>query len=261
MPFVTLLSDFGTRDASVAITKGILYQIVPGLILTDISHNVTPFSKEEAAYLLVTTYKNFPEGTVHLVLADLLGSTRPRLILAQDSGYFFIAPDNGVLPLAFGRQPRDSRLGAEFAPKAQFSDWIKKAGSLILDCLNIPGGLPGHLAPVNLDEKKSAVQRIEDDNTISCNVVHIDHYENIILDCTLDEFEQKRRGRTFEVKLKHTETLDRIHDRYTDVREGEVLCRFNSAGRLEVSVRNGKAAGLLGVRIGSPNNEIKIVFQ
>ena len=77
----------------------------------------------------------------------------------------------------------------------------------------------------------------------------------------LKQFEEQRRGRTFELQLKRTERISRISGSFTEVREGDVFCRFNSAGALEVGIRNGDASRLLGIRLGSINNEIKLVFQ
>ena len=259
MPFVTLLSDFGLKDASVAIVKGLLYQTVPNVLITDISHEVKPFEPAEAAYMLQTSFKNFPTGTIHLVLAEMFGSVRHRIILAEVGGHFFLSADNGILPLALGKT--QYRLCKEFVSAVQFSDWVREAGTIIAAISEHPESaitqFPA-IEPFNI----SAVQNDStNESHIDCSAIHIDHYQNIVVGFTRQEFELKRNGRSFEIQFKKTETIDRIVQSYSEVRDGDVLCRFNSTGHLEICVRNGKAAGLLGIRIGSPNNEIKIVFK
>ena len=104
MACITLLSDFGLQDASVAIAKGILMQHAPGLPIFDISHDIKPFHSGQAAYLLSSAYKNFPAGTCHILLFDLFSETNPRLVLCEHMDSYFLAPDNGLLPLALGNE-------------------------------------------------------------------------------------------------------------------------------------------------------------
>src|SRR5918996_3383045 len=94
---VTLLTDFGDRDYFVASMKGVILNINPQARLVDLSHRVSPYQIEEAAYLLKSSYRYFPDGTVHVAVVDPgVGSAR-RPLLVSTSRYFFLAPDNGLL--------------------------------------------------------------------------------------------------------------------------------------------------------------------
>src|SRR5207244_155930 len=94
---VTLLTDFGERDYFVASMKGVILNINPQARIVDLSHQVRPQQVDEAAYLLKSCYRYFPEGTVHVVVVDPgVGSAR-RPLLVTSSRYYFVAPDNGVL--------------------------------------------------------------------------------------------------------------------------------------------------------------------
>ncbi len=261
MPIVTLLSDFGLKDASVGIAKGILYQVCPGILLTDISHEAKPFQIEEAAYLLGVTYRNFPPGSINFILSDLYGGVSNRLILAREKDWFFLCPDNGVLPLALGKNPDFCWLYQELPQTATYSDCIRLAGNAIAALSKDPNGFTQNLKHWEPWRPAANAKASATDTEVDCKVLHIDHFENIVLNYTRKEFEDQRRGRIFEVRLKKTEVINRISNSYSDVREGDVLCRFNSAGHMEICVRNGRAAGLLGIRLGSTNNEIKIVFE
>lgn len=259
MALITLLSDFGIRDPSVAIAKGILLQSVPEATLVDISHGVTPFSSRQAGYLLGACFRDFPENSVHLVLVNIFDRGPLPLILCRDSGQWLIGPDNGVIPMAIGHRPEHYWLAVPASDTSTFVDWLKIAANFIALVVRpdfSPDGLPAY----NL-QKSDLGELIPEGTQPNCEVVHIDHYGNVILNINQKQFEEQRRGRTFELQLKRTERISRISGSFTEVREGDVFCRFNSAGALEVGIRNGDAARLLGIRLGSINNEIKLVFQ
>ena len=74
------------------------------------------------------------------------------------------------------------------------------------------------------------------------------HFENVIVNITREEFEQRRKGRSFRIVFKRDEVIDKISETYADVGEGEKLALFNSAGYLEISIQKGNAAGLFGLQ-------------
>jgi S-adenosyl-L-methionine hydrolase (adenosine-forming) len=264
MQIVTLLSDFGTQDASVAIVKAGLYQAIEGVVIADVSHEIRPFHREEAVYVLKASYDSFPKGSVHLVLVDLFYAVRPKLVWYEADGHVFLAPDNGILYEVFRGDSVDCMVYDGFAPSVQFTDWVRKCAQVIIAPRGkvgeaAEGWKPGRMtAPV---VGKDARTDAAEDNTLVCDVLYVDHYQNITLNCTQIEFEEKRRGRIFELRLQKSDVIDRISAAYGDVRDGDLLCRFNSSGFLEVSIRNGRAAQILGISPGSPNNDIKIEFK
>ena len=97
-----------------------------------------------------------------------------------------------------------------------------------------------------------------------CYVIHIDRYENIVLNITKEEFEAAANGRPFSIDLIRNETITTISEHYNSVRPGEKLCRFNSAGYLEVAINKGNASKLFGMKVirerHKPHNTIKINF-
>jgi len=96
---ITLTTDFGLSDPFVGIMKGVILGIAPDAQLVDITHGVRSYDILEAAFIIDSAYRYFPEGTVHIVVADPgVGSGR-RPIVAAVNGHTFVAPDNGVLSL------------------------------------------------------------------------------------------------------------------------------------------------------------------
>ena len=263
MSCITLLSDFGLQDASVASAKGILMQHVPGVPVIDITHLIEPFQLQQAAYLLATSYNSFPKGSIHILLFEIFSEKKPRLVLAEKDGHYFLSPDNGLLSIAFGNSLEKVWKCFELNPPAIFKDWLHELGIIAADLINNKMPRPG-MEPYDLKVASKNSKPAVDANYIECQVLHIDRYENVIINLTRSLFEEVRQGRNFSLQFMRDEEIREISTHYNDVREGEKLCRFNSAGYLEIAINHDKAASLLGLRIAGANalyHTIKIFFE
>jgi S-adenosylmethionine hydrolase len=113
-------------------------------------------------------------------------------------------------------------------------------------------------------EVKNPLRPRMTDNFIEGQIIFIDHFENIIVNITKDEFEEKRRGRDFMIVFRHGDKIEKISDHYSNVPEGEKLALFNSAGYLELAINKGNAAGLLGLSgftEKSQNAQNRLIYQ
>ena len=76
-PTIVFMTDFGVVDDSVAICKGVMYSIAPGLRIVDLTHQVTPFSILDGARFLYGATPYYAPGTVFVVVIDPgVGSAR-----------------------------------------------------------------------------------------------------------------------------------------------------------------------------------------
>ena len=109
-PTIVFMTDFGTANDAVAICKAVMLQIVPDVRIMDITHQVTPFSIEEAARDLYGVTPYYPEGTVFIVVVDPgVGTSRKAIVVKSKRGQLFVLPDNGIItPVA----DRDGIKGA-----------------------------------------------------------------------------------------------------------------------------------------------------
>jgi len=257
MPFITLLSDFGLHDPTVAIVKGVFMQHFTDEVI-DISHEVGIFNVRQAAYICSTTYKNFPEGTCHVLLFDLFSGSVPRLLLSEFNGHYFLSPDNELLSLALGAIPENTWLCYELSAGNTFIDWLHAAGNIIrqLNTDKYSLKLPRH----KLQEGIPVGPFIKP-NEILCEVLHTDHYENVVINITKQELEKTANQRPFQLQFMRVEEITEISGNYSMVRAGYKLCRFNSNGYLEICINRGKAASLFGLRAGGKHNDIKIIFE
>ncbi len=256
MASVTLLSDLGLQDASAGIVKGILYSTVPQVHVTDITHEVAPFSVSQAAYILGSVYDSFPQGTVHLVLTDVFYTSGAVMLLASYAGHYFLVPDNGVLPLALGTVPDESWLCYGPVDEDVFDAWVSAAAAIIARlAISAPAGM-------GLQPRIPYVMDIEaprDGDTVRCRILYIDNFGNIVTDMTHSRFEKLEGGRGFSISIG-VDSITRISAYYADVPRGDALCRFNGKGYLEICVHRGNASALLGFRVGGLYNDIKIQF-
>ncbi len=216
----------------------------PEASVVDISHDVAWYDLRQASYLLLSSYKNFPAGAIHIVAVDVLAGSPPRMLLAEKDGYWFLAPDNGLLPLAFDGEISNTRLCAGFAPPVVFRQWYEKLGE-------VAGAiLAGDVARFGAYVVKNAPRIVQPKligTGIECNILYVDHYENVVLDITKTQFEDFVQRRPFKIRLLRARDITVVSNNYNDVPPGEPLCRFNGAGFLEIAVNRSSAAASLGL--------------
>jgi len=227
-------------------------QYAPDAAFVDISHRVAPYDLQQEAYLLLSAYKHFPQGSVHLLLVDVFGGEVPRMLLAEKEGYFFIAPDNGLLPLAFGKELENTRLCLECNKPYLFSKWINIAGEIIQALRQNPGKLA--LKQYEIKEMRRLLQPQIVPFGIDSNVLYIDRYENVVLNITKSQFEEIVKDKPFKIKIMRMQDISTISNNYYDVPDGAPLCRFNDAGFLEIALNHAPAASLLGLSHGNGGN-------
>lgn len=260
MSCVTLLTDFGLQDATVASAKGVLMQHVPQSSVIDISHQVIPHQVMQAAYLLLSAYKNFPSGTCHLVLVNVFYDKNPCLVLYEAENQYFLAPDNGFLSLAFNATTAYKCY--EWTKDATFKNWMEAVGQTIKHIQTSSRENVYEL--ITLQKATDSFAPKINADSAECKVIHIDRYENVIVNITRTQFEQAAKGRNFRIEYIRGDAITTIQNSYAEVRKGERLCRFNSAGFLEIAVKDGNAAGLFGLQLYQEQhliyNTIKIVF-
>lgn len=240
---VTLLTDFGTRDPYLAEMKAILVSAVDGLTIIDVSHDVEPGNVMMAAYILGRTWWRFPSGTVHLVVVDPGVGTNRRAIAGQYRGHSFVGPDNGV----FGEILRDADV-VELSVPADASrtfhgrDVFAPAASRLLrrEPLTRLGGV------INDPRQLELQAPIVESEQIVGQVVHVDRFGNLITNLSA---EATRGAIAFTVCGVTTGALRRT---FGDVCTGQIVAYLGSGGTLEVGVRDGSAAQVLGADVGTP---------
>jgi S-adenosylmethionine hydrolase len=248
MPILTLTSDIGHKDFLVGAVKGQILQVNEGFNIIDISHELTPFNYSQAAYVCRNAIRNFPDESFHMILMNLF-HTRPEYLLLAKYGTQYIGiADNGLLTMILEGLPEEV-IGIQL-DKTQNRNTLycaKVLAQVFTDLLSGQPmnklGDPGHSIQV-----KNPLRPLLGNNYIEGQIIFIDHFENVIVNITREDFEEQRKGRSFKIVFKRDEVIDQISETYADVNEGEKLALFNSAGYLEIAINKGNAAGLFGLQ-------------
>ncbi len=246
MAIVTLTTDFGTTDYYVGAIKGAMLTRFPQLNIIDISHNIKSYDIVQAAYTLKNCYKNFPIGSIHIISVNNFYAENPIFFVLKHNGHYFIGPDNGVFSLLFDELPKNIRRlpfnkKNQFPLKDLFADTVRHfAAKQKLEEIGLPAqGIT----------QRFSLQPVMSPDQIRGSVIHIDNYENVILNITKELFERVWRGRNFALYFKRFDPITKLCSHYHEVPVGDILCLFNSANFLEIAINTGKAGSMLGLQI------------
>ena len=251
---VTLLTDFGTRDAFVGIMKGVMLSLDPTLRLIDLTHEIPAQAVDVGALVLRSAVPYFPDGTVHLAVVDPGVGTARGAIAVRTERALLVGPDNGLLApaaaalggaravhaidnQALWRRPVSRTFHGRdvFAPAAAH---LARGGALAAlgaarDGL-MDAGLPEVV--VTADGARGAV-------------VHVDGFGNLLTNIdrrALDAF----RDLPLSVRVAEMVTVP-LRATYGDVATGQLVALWSSWDTIEIALRDGSAAARLGVGRGA----------
>ena len=263
-PIITLTTDFGLNDHYVGAVKGVILDINPDAQIIDICHSVQAFDVLDGALSIAQAYSYFPAGTVHVVVVDPGVGTARRPIILSTERHHFVAPDNGVLSLIYGReervhvrhvtgehyflQPLSNTFHARdiFAPVAAYLAKgvdSEKFGEEIEDFVRFNAPRP---KPV-------------DQKTLRGVVLKVDRYGNMITNITPEDAPMifGENPSPFKIVVGKREITE-IKNVYADGAPGEVFAILGSMGYLEISANRAAAAQLVGSGKGT---EVNILLE
>lgn len=246
MHIITLTSDWNNDDYYVASLKGKLLTQCPDALIVDLSHKVEPFKSAEAAFLVRNSFRNFPEGSIHIIAVNSEPENGKLLLAASIAGHYFICADNGILGM-LGESEPDQIVSIAQNTNMQDSSFTSISVFADVAC-RLAGGIPLEKLGDRLDEFEipAPLKPTLGENNLIGSVIYIDTYQNAITNISREFFERTGKGRSYTiyVQSKHN-VLHKICKKYNEVTDGELLALFNSLGLLEIAIRNGNAAGLL----------------
>ncbi|MCS6974308.1 MAG: SAM-dependent chlorinase/fluorinase [Cyclobacteriaceae bacterium] len=250
MAIVTLLTDSGENDHYAAAIRARILSINPGIKIVDITHRIPPFHIAHAAFVLRSVFRDFPQGTVHLVGVHATGNPDDKPIALQLEDHFFVGSDNGLFGLISEKMQQNLvELNAINPVATTFPerDILAPAAAKLASGVPISSlGKPLSLFKKMIDRQAKATKK-----QIVGNVIHVDYFGNLITNIHKETFDILSRDKVFTVQAG-TEKFRKIHSQYSDVEEGECVLLFNALNLLEIAINKGNAAELLGLEYGSP---------
>jgi S-adenosylmethionine hydrolase len=242
-PIITLTSDFGTDDFYVAAMKAVLLQYCRDAQLVDITHEIARHDIAGGSFTLERALAVFPSGTVHLAVIDPGVGTDRRMLIAECNGSWIVCPDNGLITWTKQRQT----MGRFFA-----IDWRPDRPSNTFHGRDVMAPIAGQLA--SGAQAAAFGHEIADPLMLGLypaiswqngRVIHLDHFGNATTNIPAELID----NRNLHWHVGH-HAVGKLRQTYGDVAPGQPLALIGSSDLLEIAVREGSAAELLGIRIG-----------
>lgn len=246
MPLVTLSTDIGQQDFIVGAIKGQLFATISSVQVADISHQLPQLNYAHAAYICKNAIQFFPENTFHIILINVFENPVHHFVIAQYQNQYLICPDNGIITMIMNEKST-TIAHLHLKDAKNILQITQQIAHTIQQLTN--GKLLSELSIINQPiVEKSMLKAMIGINWIEGQILFIDHFENVIINITKNEFEQERKGRNFKIMFKRNEVIETISDNYTSVNEGDCLAWFNASNYLELSMNKGNIAGLFGLQ-------------
>lgn len=262
---VALLTDFGLIDHYVGVMKGVILSRAPHVTIVDISHQVSPQNVHEAAFLLWSAYRFFPEGTIFVAVVDPGVGSERNILCVKAHGYFFLSPDNGLLKyvLAELKKPQIFSVTNKnlYLPEVSSTfhgrDIFAPAAAHLANGLSLsklgetvkPETRPENFLTLDLQKQKQ----------VKGAIIYIDRFGNLVTNIRLEKLSRVNELRQCRMQISNTSTRNRpkktVHyfsPTYTAAPTQTPFMIVGSSGLLEISIKNRGAAKALGARVGTP---------
>ena len=259
MAILSLLTDFGLQDPFVGVMKGVILGIAPDAALVDLTHAIARHDVAAGARALAHAVPSFPPGSVHLAVVDPgVGSTRAALAIQAQGPQWLVGPDNGLLGWA-----ADALGGAQMVVQLDRPQFHLPKPSPTFHGRDIFAPVAAHLArgvplaavgtPVAQWIHLPVSQPLTTSDGLRAHVVHVDVFGNLLTDLSATRLQTWLAGRsphavTWAVGPCHWR---RLAQTFSDVEEGAPVAYVGSDGWVELAVRNGNAANVLGAAAGA----------
>ena len=265
MSVITLTTDFGIKDHYVGSVKGALFNELENVNIVDISHNISPFNIVEAAYIVENSYKNFPEGSIHIIGVDSEKTIEQSHLVIKLDNHFFICANNGIMSL----------LASKINPEKIIEINIHNDKVTTFSVIDVFVKIAAHIyRGGSIDLVGNQVFKLkelynlnpilnEKSNEISGNVIYVDNYDNVVTNISKKTFIEFGKSRSFEINARNYIFKEIVSSygnaiRFDIKKEnrkeiGKKIALFNKSNYLELSIYKsnpetfGGAASLFGL--------------
>jgi S-adenosylmethionine hydrolase len=254
MQILTLTSDTGLQDYYVASLKGAILKMMPEVQIVDISHSIKPFDVASAAFQLQCCFRDFPEGTIHLIGVDSEPLIQPPEYSDASSfvssfptvmkfnNQYFISNDNGFFgaflddkaPQELWRYTVDLNnvLELKYPMKNCFVPLAKR----IID----NDSMSKYTEAVNKYKKALIPKAVIEEYIVRGIIIHIDSFGNLITNISKADFERLPSNAPYSIKFANEKYyIDHISETYNTVQQGERVALFNENNLLEIAINRG----------------------
>ena len=258
-PLISLLSDFGLRDPSAAIMRGVVLGIAADARIVDISHEVRKFAIRDGALLLWCALPYLPVGFHVAVVDPGVGTARLPIALATGRGDVLVGPDNGLLVAAAMKLDGISAvhvLESETYRLPVVSTSFHGRDLFAPAAAHLATGVPIAALGRPLDPTALVPSPIRDpeirDGQLDSSVVYVDTFGNVKLAGLRADLERAigplTAGDALAIDLGHDRSIATTWQAtFGDVVVGETLVYEDSYRRLCLAASQASAAAIHGI--------------
>lgn len=244
---ITLTTDF--RGHHVGIMRGVINRISPAAEVVELSTEIKPFAVKSGAFVLYSSFRYYPPGTIHLAVVDPGVGSQRKAIAVKTRNYTFVGPDNGLL-IPAAREDGIVQV-RELTNKSLFLDSVSRTfhGRDVFAPVAAFLSKGGAFEEVG-DRSECFVDlsffRSLEGGLMVSEILFEDKFGNLTISLTErdtkleDEMRVSIKGRYYRAKRVNT---------YAEGDKG-VMLLVGSEGFYEIAVKNGSASQLTGAGLG-----------
>ena len=235
---IVLFTDFGAGDLYVGQVKEVLQRLAPGIAVIDLLHDAPAFNVRASAHLLAAMVACFGEDSVFLSVVDPgVGGARSAVVVQADERWY-VGPDNGLLSVIGARAAKGDCWRIVWQPEKRSATFHgRDLFAPVAATLAVQGGLPK-----GWFEHAGALE-IEFGGDDLPEIIYVDHYGNAHTGFRASGIPREARLALGEQRLPFARV-------YSEAAESAAFWYENSQGLVEIAIRCGSAAQLLGLKIG-----------
>lgn len=240
-PIITFTTDFGD-DFSLAQLVAIVLSINPQALPVTLSNNIAKFSILEGAFVLLSSSRFFPRGTIHVGVVDPGVGSQREIIAIKTSDFWFVGPNNGLFypavrgDIQYFYEVDMQSVDPDHSNTFHGRDIFSRLAALISRGEDILG----YAKP--MDSSRLVSFAIKQNQ-----VVHIDSFGNIKINNDCRDYEL---GDKLSLQVNGLSKTVPFVKTFAEVQPGEILAYRGSHNILEIAKNLGSARDDIGASIG-----------
>ncbi len=249
MKVITLTSDYGANTYYAASLKARILDLIPGVTIVDVSHNLPAYDLLQAAFLLQSCINDFKSETVHIIAIDSNLMLYNNIVIGKHRNQWVISADNGFLSLLNDSWDNIYKVNSTWFDVKDLSpekNVFTKIAANILSGVNINTFAEPTTPKLKFDSLKPVIT----DSQIRATIVHVDGYDNAVTNLNKETFFSWVGMSKYEIFYRRKESLSKIEANYAYVNSGNGVAVFNDVGWLEIAINKGEGRTLLGLKLG-----------
>ena len=257
---VFFLSDFGSDSLYTAAVRAVLARKAPDVVVEDVTHSVPPQNVRHAALLLEDFAPYLPSDALLLAVVDPGVGTSRRVIAVRTESLTAVAPDNGLLETFLsGAKAIHAVTSQEIFLKPVSATFHARDVMAPALAYLASGGEMESLGPAVSDPVRLELPRpVVKPGRVDGSVVAVDGFGNVATDIRAEhlfeafETDDPLPLAGMAVLMVGDVQVYTFARCYAEAPKGVPFALVGSFGRVEISLREGSAAGVLPSTPGTP---------